>query len=430
MSIPSTARVRQLRLLLDQDQGQSVLASIHEIERTLASRLKDCELSSTSEVDLAEGTAGIALFFAYLHAAGLAPTRKLAFDCLTPAVNALAARPLTASLHSGFTGIAWAAQHITTLLVDSTDDIGGDIDLALETYLGHSPWNLDYDLISGLVGLGVYCFERENSPVATRCLELIVERLFELAEPSGGGLCWHTHASLLLPQERESCPQGYYNLGLAHGLPGIIALLGRVHAAGISREKSGRLLEGAVHWLLRQRLPHDAQSSFSSVYVPGRRPESCRLAWCYGDAGLAAAFFLAARCVGEKSWEQEALAIARRAASRDSQTGGVIDACFCHGSSGLAHIFNRLYQATLDDVFAVASRYWIERTLQFRNPGDGPAGYHVMATDRDGKSGFHARYGLLEGIAGIGLSLLAATSAVEPCWDRIFLLDIPPLPPS
>ena len=38
--------------------------------------------------------------------------------------------------------------------------------------------------------------------------------------------------------------------------------------------------------------------------------------------------------------------------------------------------------------------------------------------------------GLLVGIAGIGVSLIAATSALEPNWDRIFLLDIPPLPAS
>jgi len=53
-----------------------------------------------------------------------------------------------------------------------------------------------------------------------------------------------------------------------------------------------------------------------------------------------------------------------------------------------------------------------------------------LATDGNGEITRQAKYGILIGIAGIGLSLLAATSAVEPCWDRILLLDIPPLPPS
>jgi len=32
---------------------------------------------------------------------------------------------------------------------------------------------------------------------------------------------------------------------------------------------------------------------------------------------------------------------------------------------------------------------------------------------------------LLTGAVGIGLALLAATTPVEPMWDRILLLDLP-----
>lgn len=427
MYTPATA---QWRRLLDGDSRHAVLASIQEIERSLVSHLQDGDLPFTGDVHLAEGSAGVALFFAYLQTSGLASTPDLALDCLAPAVEALTIRPMNATLYAGFTGIAWAVQHVHTLLGDSSDHIGTDIDLALETYLKHSPWKHDYDLIYGLVGIGVYCLERPHSPGAVRCLELIVERLSELAEPYTEGLCWHTQPDLLLPEQRERYPEGYYNLGMAHGVPGIIALLGRIHSAGIYRERIAYLLQGAVRWMLQQRLPHGSKSSFAALHVPGYQPEACRLAWCYGDAGVAAALLLAARCVGERSWEQQALEIARLAAARDGQSCGVVDACFCHGSCGLAHIFNRLYQATHDEIFAAASHYWIERTLQFCHPGNGSAGYLIKWADRNGNIDFRARYGLLEGIAGIGLSLLATTSAVEPCWDRVFLLDIPPLPPS
>jgi lantibiotic modifying enzyme len=427
MHTRAAAKLYRWRPLIDENYGQAASASMHEIEAALVSQLKGHQPHLAANIFLAEGTAGIALFFAYLQASGLASTRELASDCLAPGIEGLAARPMTASLYAGFTGIAWAAHHVTALLQDSSDDFGCDIDLALETHLSHSPWNRHYDLIHGLVGLGVYCLERVSVPTARRCLELIVDRLSELAEPCTGGLRWWSHPNLLPPEQRATYPQGYYDLGLAHGLPGIIALLGKIHAAEISREKAGRLLEGAVHWLLQQKLPHGSESTFAAAHLPSK---GCRLAWCYGDAGIAAALLLAARSVGEGCWEKEALAIARRAAVRDDQTSGVIDACFCHGSSGLAHIFNRLYQATGDEVFAAASRYWIERTLQFCNPDHGPAGYQIKTAGANGIAGFEDRYGILVGIAGIGLSLLAATSSVEPCWDRVFLLDIPPFSPS
>jgi len=219
MCTPSAAGMRAWRPLLDEDQSQATLASIHEIKSALVSHFKSVDLSSNSNVCLAEGSAGIALFFAYLQASGLTPTKELGFDSLARGVEALAARPMTASLYNGFTGIAWAAQHITTLLNHTCDDIAGEIDLALETYLKHSPWVHDYDLTLGLVGLGVYSLERSKSPVAIRCLELIVERLSELAEPCGDGLRWHTPPHFLPPDQRKHYPQGYYNLGLAHGVP-------------------------------------------------------------------------------------------------------------------------------------------------------------------------------------------------------------------
>jgi hypothetical protein len=36
----------------------------------------------------------------------------------------------------------------------------------------------------------------------------------------------------------------------------------------------------------------------------------------------------------------------------------------CHGSAGLAHPFNRMYQMTADQTLADAARFWVERTLE------------------------------------------------------------------
>jgi hypothetical protein len=134
---------------------------------------------------------------------------------------------------------------------------------------------------------------------------------------------------------------------------------------------------------------------------------------------------LAARCTETKSWEEEALAIAQRAARRDPATSGITDACVCHGSAGLAHIFNRIYQATHDELFADTARYWLDRTLQFREPGKGAAGYLTWGMGESGSTELQPKLGLIQGIAGIGLTLVAAFSDVEPSWDRVFQMDVP-----
>src|SRR5262249_26014505 len=158
-------------------------------------------------------------------------------------------------------------------------------------------------------------------------------------------------------------PTGYYNLGLAHGVPGVIALLGLACADGMDLRKVRPLLEGAVSWVLAQQHPH----GFPAWIRPEDTSRSpSRLAWCYGDPGVAAALLGAADCVQEPAWEHAALAIARRAWERPCDQAGVIDAGLCHGAAGLGHLFNRMYQATGEPWLADAARFWFARTLALR----------------------------------------------------------------
>src|SRR5690606_8891786 len=130
-----------------------------------------------------------------------------------------------------------------------------EVDAALLQYLERSPWSEDYDLISGLVGLGVYALERLPRPEAAAGLGRVIGHLDELAEYHDGGLRWWTRPNWLPLSSRAEYPHGYYNLGLAHGAPGVIALLGRACAAGVEADLAGRLLKGAVPWLMARDTP-------------------------------------------------------------------------------------------------------------------------------------------------------------------------------
>lgn len=426
--------------LLRDREAESALDSLREIAGLLRnpdqtkSGIPDEEFEA-QPFSLGGGSAGVAVFLAYLEKSGISPgVRQAAFDQMNRAIETVASEFTRPSLFGGFTGVGWAAEHVTKLLSESAEDLSSELDNAVEQFVGVTPWKDDYDLISGLVGLGIYCLERDGAPAAKHALELIVERLYETAERSQeiddtDVVTWFTPPELLIPMQLERTPHGFYNLGQAHGVPGIIGLLGRTYSAGIAKDKAKWLLDRAVAWLLKQRLPSTAVSCFADTIsqgVPIR--EDCRLAWCYGDAGIAASLLLAARCTRTESWEGEALEIAQRSARRAPETCGVTDACVCHGSAGLAHIFNRFYQATRDELYAGAARFWVERTLQFREPGKGAAGYLTWGMGTNQSIELQPKLGLIQGIAGIGLALLAAVSDTEPCWDRVFQTDIPPTP--
>jgi hypothetical protein len=360
--------------------------------------------------------------FAYLAQAGLdGRAAETALRFLNEAVEAVGTVPMSPGLYSGFLGIAWAAEHVNRLLTTAEDDPNEAADAALLEHLKQPPWRCQYDLISGLVGVGVYALERLPRPTAVTSLERVIDRLAERAERRADGITWHTRAELLFSEERERYPAGYYNLGVAHGVPGVIALLGAACAAGVGAAKARPLLRGAVGWLLRQQLPAGAGSRFPTLLAPGVEPAACRLAWCYGDAGVAVALLSAARGLDEPAWEREALAIARAAAARQANTAGVRDAGLCHGAAGLGHLFH----AAGDPCFAEAARFWFYRCLEMREPGRGVAGFSCYWSSQDDSACWLKDPGLLTGAAGIALALLAASTPIEPAWDRLLLAGIP-----
>jgi hypothetical protein len=369
-----------------------------------------------------------ALLYAYADRANPCEEHEAAatriFERAAAALPELEASP---TLYGGFTGVAWLATHLTEP-EPGDEDPNAEIDATLCAMLA-KPWGT-YDLIAGIVGVGVYFLERLEVPsarvVAATALERIVDRLTELATFSSAGATWLTPPEGLIEPERSLAPNGFYNLGVAHGMPGIIGLLGEICGADIGGARARELLQRSVDWLLAQP-PASDESRFSPWIVPGEGHlhGGSRLGWCYGDLGIAPVLLRAARRINEPRWERAAIEMARAQASRRDASTMVIDAGLCHGAAGIAHLFNRMYQATGDATLADAARYWLARTLEMRRPGEGIAGYQSFGRTASGESGWETAPGFLTGAAGVGLALLAATSDVEPSWDRLLLVSVP-----
>jgi lantibiotic modifying enzyme len=430
------AQDRAWQPLLDGTWRERALEAVRAVADSLrAGWPASAARGSAVDASLAGGAAGLAVLFAYLgEAQRESADQTAAQQWLARAVQAVSEVEAPASLYSGLTGVAWVAAHLREQFPDlDIEPIGDEIDEVLLEHLERSPWPDTYDLIDGLVGFGVYALERlavgadAARLAAVACLESVIDHLAETAERRPEGIAWVSCSEWLPPDLREKHPARCYNLGLAHGIPGVIALLGRACAAGVAVEKAWPLLEGAARWLMVRRAMVGTDG-FPYCIEPGLPSVPARLAWCYGDPGMAAALLLAARCTGEPAWERAALAVARRAARRPPDEAEVVDAGLCHGAAGLGHLFNRLFQATGEPRLRDAARFWLQRTLELRQPDRGLAGFATWNPGPEESLGWTADPGFLTGAAGIALALLAAVTPIEPAWDRVLLVSIPPTP--
>ncbi|HKW00064.1 MAG TPA: lanthionine synthetase C family protein [Vicinamibacterales bacterium] len=366
----------------------------------------------------------LALLCCYLRVAdGRSQWSARAVEYLNMAVGELAEKGLRAPwLFGGLAGVGWTIQHVMDMTRRAGDPLQSDadeleeIDAVLIHYLEQTNWSGSFDLINGLVGIGVYFLERPDRDLSRRAVSLIVRHLEKMSEAHPEGIAW-----LSPPRENHGeRSTAHYNLGVAHGVPGVIAFLGLVHQRNVENEIATRLLHGALAWLRSSERPASAETRFGSWVEPGGYQPESRVGWCYGDLGIGLVVLntsLRANDHGSHAW---ALGLLERCLEWPVDHYSVRDSALCHGALGVAHIFNRVYQSTHDLRFRQAANAWYERSIALRRPGVGIDGFFQYRTDSDPP--YHSDTTFLNGTVGIGLALLAGASDFEPGWDRLLLV--------
>jgi hypothetical protein len=184
----------------------------------------------------------------------------------------------------------------------------------------------EYDLISGLTGLGVYHLIRHGSAGSGRTAA-VLGYLVALAEP----LCRHGES---LPgwwsgtgpagTPDPAWPGGHLNLGMAHGIAGILALLSGAMRAGIQVDGHAEAVSELCATFDRYRQDSSACPWWPAMislseYSSGtaRYERQARPSWCYGIPGHARAQQLAGLALGDR----ERMRLAERALTGASLTG-------------------------------------------------------------------------------------------------------------
>lgn len=315
----------------------------------------------TGAQSLASGTAGHAL---------LAIERALNGDGTWAAAQRLIRQATAGPVDAGpHTGLYYGAPAISFLLHTTAPD-GGErylgarqtLDLhirrlvrqrltAAEARLrrGHAATFAEYDLFYGLVGIGVLLLHR--APGSDE-LGDVLRYVVRMAEPRyHDGLqvpgWWVEHD----PDPLLPTPGGHANLGMAHGVAGLLALLAHASRHGHHVEGQSEAIGWLCDWFDQWRqdsaygcwwpqwITRDQLRAGRTVQEGPGRPS-----WCYGAAGIGRALQLAAIATGDRT-RKTAAELTLAACLTGPQLDRLTDAGICHGLAGL---YQTAYRAAAD----------------------------------------------------------------------------------
>ncbi|HJU38126.1 MAG TPA: lanthionine synthetase LanC family protein, partial [Tahibacter sp.] len=148
---------------------------------------------------LARGRIGPAQFLAAWHrATGDADARDAALAHAQATLETMGGDPLRFDWIGGLTGTTWALRRIAWLDDEPLDpDFSDEIDRTLTLRLGVAQWTGDYDLISGVVGDGLYALDHPDRAWRDRLVGAALAHLVKLARTNENGTTWFTEPHLL-----------------------------------------------------------------------------------------------------------------------------------------------------------------------------------------------------------------------------------------
>jgi hypothetical protein len=200
----------------------------------------------------------------------------------------------------------------------------------------------EFDLISGLTGLGTYLLHRWRDLDTLRDILTYLVRLTEPLPLDHGRVpgWWTGHGPADEPS--PNWVGGHGNLGMAHGITGPLALLSATMRRGVTVPGQPEAIDRICTWLeVRRQGPPGAPwwpATISLTQLHSHRPGARhphRPSWCYGVAGIARAVQTAGLALADQHRQRMAETALAAAIRDDRQLGQLTDASLCHGWAGL-----------------------------------------------------------------------------------------------
>ncbi len=296
-----------------------------------------------------------------------------------------------------------------------------------------------YDLIQGIVGVGVYLLSRMHDARLFSTLVTLIELLIRRALPIN--VNGYEVAGWYLPfehqfieQDKKNYPQGNFNLGLSHGMTGILSFLSLASLAGIDLKGQKEAIECLRSWLQDKAIRRNGILMWpervtwaSEIFGASDFGFMQRMGWCYGKPGILRTLYLAGIAEDDFLLINEAHNRFKEIFRVSEEEWNLPGPMFCHGLLGLYVTTLRMAQDTQDEELILESSRLKAKILDFYEPYS-PFGFRDVEPKSLDRESIHQEHvhidkaGLLDGSVGIALALLEAASPMKRRWDAPFLI--------
>ncbi|KZN57294.1 hypothetical protein N474_08825 [Pseudoalteromonas luteoviolacea CPMOR-2] len=326
-------------------------------------------------------------------------------------------------LSNGLAGQAWVLEYFNQADQEDYDpELLNEVDELFTEALNHNPWPGEIEMVLGLCGYAPYASRRAKCSDQHKLYGTIITGLESTATYfDNGHIAWSQPAESVYRFDTDDKEKPEFNLGLAHGVPGMIAALLPAYRIPELKERAEKLLSGACEWLITHQNSASGKDAEHSCYGSCAGTEThSRLGWCYGDLTIAMILARAGQALDRPSYVDHALEVALHATKRDAENAYINDAGVCHGFVGLALIFNLLNELMPHPKLKARSIYWVEYGLQkFREGGiESLYSYNGVTKEHEEEFGF------LMGYSGIGCALISLLNKDDDSsWTECLLMS-------
>ncbi|ABO65652.1 lantibiotic biosynthesis protein [Geobacillus thermodenitrificans] len=296
-------------------------------------------------------------------------------------------------------------------------------------YLKQKPYpNMDdYDAISGVAGIASYCllFPQEMKKSITLILKYIIDLSQDKQMEDINVPGWYIPPmNAFSDTERRKWPSGFFNIGLSHGIPALLIVLCNAKKLNIYVHGQDECIQRIADFLMKFQIK-DENGSYWGTHVSLEEYKNgsvlnkdTRDAWCYGTPGVAYSLLIAGKTLNNQSYIDCAVSGMKLASKR---LYNIFSPSFCHGLSGVAYICNRFYEETNISDFKEAACKLVDDIIKFYNE-EFPFGFKNIE-ESEGSTKYYDYVGLIDGTAGILLTILAIQNSKKTPWDCAFLLS-------